>query len=72
MKTNIMLILVFQLMATTKIFIVYFGLYELASYFNFMNGITLIPYAIISIVAVIIFLNGERNKLGAESNGIAR
>lgn len=62
MKTNIMLILIFQLMATTKIFIVYFGLYELASYFNFMNSMTLIPYALISITAVIIFLKGERNE----------
>ena len=62
MKTNIMLILIFQLMAATRVFIVYFGLYELASYFNFMNGITLIPYALISIVAVIIFLKGERNE----------
>ncbi len=57
-----MLILILELIATTRIFMVYFGMYEMTSYFNFVNSITLIPYAIISIVAVIIFLKGEKNE----------
>ena len=61
MKT-MMLLLTIELVATMKIVMVYFGLYELESYFSTMNTLVISVYGILSLMALIIFLKGQINE----------
>jgi hypothetical protein len=61
MKT-IIFILTIELVATMKIIMVYFGLYELESYFHIMNTLVLCVYSVIAVMAIIIFMKGQINE----------
>ena len=57
-----MLLLTIELLATAKIIMAYFGIYEFQGYFNAMNTLVFSVYGIIATVAILIFIKGQINE----------